>query len=148
MYEPELIDTIRPDHPAGSALRILAHWGGLEFVQLTSMTGPDEDWTIQLDRDQTAALADSLRFALARLDRRRAETDTCTQGEAELAVGEALRASTGDPLDWETISDAVDVHLGRLEREHGHPINRDAIPRLTVQAVRDTIVLDAQAHRA
>ena len=43
MYHHALMDTIRPDHPADSAVRVLAHWGDMSFVQLTSMTGNTED---------------------------------------------------------------------------------------------------------
>jgi len=75
MYHHDLTDTIRPDYPAESAVRVLAHWGDLEFVEVTSMTGPDEDWTLQLDREQAQALADSLRYALARIDRGRTEAE-------------------------------------------------------------------------
>ena len=40
MYDHARIDTIRPDYPAEAAVRVLAHWGDLEFVEVTSMTGP------------------------------------------------------------------------------------------------------------
>src|SRR5699024_2144998 len=71
----DLPDATRPDYPAESAVRVLAHWGDLECVEVTSMTGPDEDWTLQLDREQAQALADSLRYALARIDRGRTEAE-------------------------------------------------------------------------
>ena len=68
MYHHALMDTIRPDHPAESAVRVLAHWGDMSFVQLTSMTGNTEDWTLQLDREQAEALMGSLQTALDRID--------------------------------------------------------------------------------
>jgi hypothetical protein len=147
MYTSDSIDTVRPDHPAESALHVRAHCGDVEFVELTSITGPDEDWCVQLSWDQAETLAAALRLALTRIDRRRAEVGTRTQRQVENTVGVAL-ADAGQRLDWEAISDAVDVHLGRFERENGQQLDRDAIPREAVQAVRDAIVLDAQAHRA
>ena len=69
MYDHARIDTIRPDHPAEAAVHVLAHWGDLEFVEVTSVTGPAEDWSLQLDREQARALADALQIALDRIDR-------------------------------------------------------------------------------
>lgn len=66
MQDHALIDTIRPDWPAESSIRVVAHWGGMEFVEVTGITGIDEDWTLQLDRTQAQDLADALRHALAR----------------------------------------------------------------------------------
>lgn len=86
MYHHDLTDTIRPDHPAEAAVRVLAHWGGLEFVEVTSMTGPDEDWTLQLDREQARALADALQIALDRIDRGRAEVADAEAAEAPARI--------------------------------------------------------------
>lgn len=147
MYTNDPIDTVRPDYPAESTLHVRAHGRDVEFVELTSITDDDEDWSVQLSADQAETLADALRLALTRIDRRRAEIGTRTQRQVENTVGVAL-ADAGQRLDWEAISDAVDVHLGRVEREHGQQLDRTAIPRETVQAVRDAIVLDAQAHSA
>lgn len=150
MYAHALIDTIRPDHPAEDAVRVLAHWGGMEFVEVTSMTGPGENWTLQLDREQAQNLADALGFALARIDRGRVDmppqSGTYTQAEAEIEVRDALITRTSAPADWDTVSDAVDVHLGRVEREQGRAINRDVIPHETVFSVLETIIRDAAVH--
>lgn len=72
------------------------------------------------------------------------EFDTYTQAEAETEVRDALITRTNAPNDWETVSDALDVHLGRVEREQGQAVNREAIPRHTVFAVLETIVQPAQ----
>lgn len=86
MYDHARIDTIRPDYPAEAAVRVLAHWGDLEFVEVTSMTGPAEDWTLQLDREQARALADALRFALDRIDRGRAEVADAEAAEVPARI--------------------------------------------------------------
>lgn len=64
-----LIDTIRPDWPAESAVRVVSHFGDMRFVEVTSMTGPDEGWSLQLDIDQAQALAESIRLAAVRAGR-------------------------------------------------------------------------------
>lgn len=66
MNNQELIATIRPDWPAESNIRVISHWGGLAFVEMTSVTRSDEDWTVQLDRTQAQALIDALQEALRR----------------------------------------------------------------------------------
>lgn len=63
MNSHALIDTIRPDHPADSHIRVIAHHGDLSFVEVTSMTGAVENWSLQLDAEQARALGDSLRLA-------------------------------------------------------------------------------------
>lgn len=63
MNDHVLIDTIRPDWPAESAVRVVSHFGDLRFVEVTSMTGPDESWSLQLDVDQAHALGESIRLA-------------------------------------------------------------------------------------
>jgi len=68
------------------------------------------------------------------------DTGTYTQAEAENEALAALAAGTR----WDTVSDAVDVHLGRIEREQSQRIDRTAIPCATVWEVVDTIVRDAQ----
>ena len=70
------------------------------------------------------------------------DTGTYTQTEAENEALAALAAGTR----WDTVSDAVDVHLGRIELEQSQKIDRDAIPCATVWEVVDTIVRDAQEH--
>ena len=70
------------------------------------------------------------------------DTGTYTQTETENEALAALAAGTR----WDTVSDAVDVHLGRIEREQSQKIDRDAIPCATVWEVVDTIVRDAQEH--
>ncbi len=62
-YHHVLIDTVRPDHPAKSSVRVIAHHGDLSFVEVTSISGPHEDWCLQLDPDTADALAESLNIA-------------------------------------------------------------------------------------
>lgn len=68
-----------------------------------------------------------------------------TQAEAEREVLAALVTATGEDIRQDTVSDAVDVHLGRVEREQGRPFDRSAIPRAIVLDVLATIVRDAHA---
>lgn len=68
-----------------------------------------------------------------------------TQAEAEGEVLAALVSATGADIRQDTVSDAVDVHLGRVEREQGRPLDRSAIPRVIVFDVLATIVRDAHA---
>lgn len=57
MTTAEFIDTIRPDHPAESVVRVVGHYGDMRFVEVTSMTGPDEGWCLQLDAATTSRRA-------------------------------------------------------------------------------------------
>lgn len=66
--------------------------------------------------------------------------DTWTQSEVEVEVRDALIARTDAPNDWETVSDAVDVYLGGIEREETRVLDREAIDRATVFAVVESIV--------
>lgn len=61
-----------------------------------------------------------------------------TQADAE---DEAL-AILGAGTPWDMVSDAVDVHLGRIEREQSRRLDRAAIPAGIVSEVVDTIVCD------
>lgn len=70
---------------------------------------------------------------------------TYTQAEVETEVCNALNAGSSTSHDWETVSDAVDVHLGRIEREQSQQIDRATIPRDIVLAVLETIVQTTQA---
>lgn len=72
-------------------------------------------------------------------------TTTYAQAEAEREVFAAL-AATGSAPEQETVSDAVDVYLGRAEREQGQPIDRNAIPHEIVFSVLDTIVRDTHTN--
>ena len=65
---------------------------------------------------------------------------TLTQAEVEMRVRDALVERTADDIDWERISDAVDVHLGRLERARGHVIDRDKLDADTAEEVINHIV--------
>jgi hypothetical protein len=62
-YFHALIDTIRPDWPADSRIRVIAHRGDVRFIELTSMSGNTEGWSVQLDAEQARALGESLRLA-------------------------------------------------------------------------------------
>lgn len=62
-----LLDVIQPDHPAESVVRVIAHSGEMEFVEITSMTGSAEDWSLQLNWNQAQDLADALQHALAKM---------------------------------------------------------------------------------
>ena len=73
-------------------------------------------------------------------------TSTYTQAAAEDTVLNALATATGTDPEWETVSDAVDIYLGRAERDQKCRIDRDAIPRDVVFAVLDTIVRNAHDH--
>lgn len=75
-------------------------------------------------------------------------TTTYTQAEVETEVLGALNADAGSTHDWEAVSDAVDVHLGRVERERSRQIDREAIPREIVFAVLNTIVSDRATANA
>ncbi|MDV8002871.1 hypothetical protein [Rhodococcus sp. IEGM 1408] len=66
--------------------------------------------------------------------------DTWTQSQVEIEVRNALIARTDSPNDWETVSDAVDVYLGGIEREETRVLDREAIDRTTVFAVVESIV--------
>lgn len=72
-------------------------------------------------------------------------TSTYTQAEAEVKARTALTTATDADWPTDTVSDAVDVHLGRVEREQGRPFDRSAIPRAIVLDVLATIVRDAHA---
>ena len=63
-----------------------------------------------------------------------------TQAELEMRVRDALIERTDDDIDWERISDAVDVHLGRLERARGHVLDRGKIDADTVGEIINHIV--------
>lgn len=66
--------------------------------------------------------------------------DTWTQSQVEIEVRNALTTRTDAPNDWETVSDAVDVYLGGIEREETRVLDREAIDRATVFAVVESIV--------
>lgn len=66
--------------------------------------------------------------------------DTWTQSQVEVEVRDALITRTDAPNDWETVSDAVDVYLGGIEREESRVLDREAIDRATVFAVVESIV--------
>lgn len=66
--------------------------------------------------------------------------DTWTQSQVEIGVRNALITRTDAPNDWETVSDAVDVYLGGIEREETRVLDREAIDRTTVFAVVESIV--------
>lgn len=66
--------------------------------------------------------------------------DTWTQSQVEVEVRDALITRTDAPNDWETVSDAVDVYLGGIEREESRVLDREAIDRATVFAVVEFIV--------
>lgn len=65
---------------------------------------------------------------------------TLTQAEVEMRARDALVERTVDDIDWEWISDAVDVHLGRLERARGHVLDRDRIDADTAEEIINHIV--------
>ena len=65
---------------------------------------------------------------------------TTTQANLEMRVRDALIERTDADIDWESISDAVDVHLGRLERTRGHVLDRDRLDADTVEEIIDIIV--------
>lgn len=67
---------------------------------------------------------------------------TCTQAELELLVRDALIERTRDEIDWEVISDSVDVYLGRAEQDQGRVIDRDGIDRDTQATVIAAIILN------
>lgn len=70
---------------------------------------------------------------------------TYTQAQAEDQVLAALTTITGQTYRWDTVSDAVDVHLSRIERARGRLLDRASIPREVVFDVLGTIVRDARA---
>lgn len=62
-YRHALIDVVRPDWPADSRIRVIAYRGDMAFIEMTSMTGAVENWSLQLDAEQARALGESLRLA-------------------------------------------------------------------------------------
>lgn len=70
---------------------------------------------------------------------------TYTQAQAEDQVLAALATATGRTYRWDTVSDAVDVYLGRIERERGRLLDRGSIPQEIVFDVLGTIVRDVRA---
>lgn len=70
---------------------------------------------------------------------------TYTQAQVEDQVLAALGSVTGRTYHWDQVSDAVDVHLCRIEREQGRTLDRSSLPQAVVLAVLDTIV---RAERA
>lgn len=71
-------------------------------------------------------------------------TRTYTQAEVEQVVLATLDGFGGN-AEWETVSDAVDVYLGRVEREQGSKLDRGVIPHAVTATVLDTIVRDTFA---
>lgn len=69
-------------------------------------------------------------------------TSTYTQAEAETMARIALTTATGADWNDDTVSDALDVYLGALEREQGHRVDRNAIPQTIAATVIDTIISD------
>lgn len=65
---------------------------------------------------------------------------TLTQAEVEMRVRDALVEHIADDIDWEAISDAVDGHLGRLERARGHVVDRDKLDADTAEEIINHIV--------
>lgn len=70
-------------------------------------------------------------------------TSTYTQAEAEVKARTALTTATDADWPTDTVSDAVDVYLGSLEREQGCRLDRNAIPHAIVDTVAATIVRNA-----
>ena len=67
-------------------------------------------------------------------------SDTWTQSQIEVEVRDALITRTDAPNDWETVSDAVDVYLGGIERKEIRVLDREAIAHATVFSVVESIV--------
>lgn len=65
---------------------------------------------------------------------------TFTQSDVERHARNALADRTEVPLPDETISDAVDVYLGGVERDESRQINRGAIDRATTDRVVAAVV--------
>jgi len=65
---------------------------------------------------------------------------TFTQSDVERHARNALADRTEVPLADETISDAVDVYLGGVERDESRQINRGAIDRATTDRVVAAVV--------
>lgn len=71
---------------------------------------------------------------------------TFTQVEVELKARDAIAERTEHSVDWELLSDAVDVYLIRLDADRaGEPINRAAIDRETAEAVVEFVVSAVEA---
>lgn len=96
---------------------------------------------LSMSPEAARALADALRDAADHADGYEA---SWTQAEAEIEVRDALIDRTDAPVEWEGISDAVDVHLGRIERDESRAIDREKIDRETMFAVVEAVVQDAE----
>lgn len=71
---------------------------------------------------------------------------TFTQVEVEMKARDAIAERTEHSVDWELVSDAVDVYLIRLDADRaGEPINRAAIDRETAEAVVEFVVSAVEA---
>lgn len=61
---------------------------------------------------------------------------TCTQAHVEHLTRQALAADGGTAVPADTVSDAVDIYLARIERDTGATIDRWAIgPQDVARAV-------------
>lgn len=61
---------------------------------------------------------------------------TCTQAHVEHLTRQALAANGGTAVPADTVSDAVDIYLARIERDTGTTIDRSAIgPQDVARAV-------------
>lgn len=71
---------------------------------------------------------------------------TFTQVEVEMKARDAIIERTGESVDWELLSDAVDVYLIRLDADRpGGPPNRGAIDAETADAVVEFVVSAVEA---
>lgn len=63
---------------------------------------------------------------------------TYTQAAVETLTRHALDAEGCTSISDDTISDAVDIYLARIERRTGNSLDRDAIaPEVAAQAAED-----------